>query len=584
MLRQKKEYAILYTAHIPVMEVPAPKQLRKLELDSRKLFLNLDNSKYSLFESLDLFGQYNYGKFKKDWAAGFQTENHWPTDEFSYDILVSQREDIGDIRTNWELNRHFQFVGLAKNFYLTKDKKYIDELSDLFFDWNKNNLFLHGVQWTSAMEVSIRLISWSYMYAFVSAAGGNAALLKSTENGIRVMADYVLKHRSRFTSANNHLIVEMLGVGLAGILFGYDKWTNCAVRILSEELSRQNTSDGVNREMSLHYQAFVMEAYGIMWRLLEKNGQKVPELWKKYLTKMSTFLADSCGNYGETIVFGDCDEGKILDFSGKNGDYYQYVLQLMGCLLEKTFTGGNISEKIFWLFDNSTIENYWKKERYVPKLVSHYQEGGYTFLRSHDRKLLIGLDHAELGFGSIAAHGHADALSLQVYFEGKPILMDSGTFNYHVPKAIRNEIRSSKAHNTVSIEGMEQAEMLGPFLWGKRYKADRPIVTESSDGISISSKISFCDVVYRRTVAFDFDRQISVTDSISEGEAGLQRWIVSSEAITNHKIEFSGESIPEGLLKEKENFVSCAYNHFSFADCYDIPISDKPLTTIIRIG
>ena len=57
---------------------------------------------------------------KKNWHAGFQTANQWP-DEFSYFLDYKQRDDIGDARTNWELNRHFQFALLAKNYFVSHD-------------------------------------------------------------------------------------------------------------------------------------------------------------------------------------------------------------------------------------------------------------------------------------------------------------------------------------------------------------------------------------------------------------------------------------------------------------------------------
>ena len=78
---------------------------------------------------------------KEHGIAGFQTENVWPTDQCSYDISISQREDIGDIRTNWELNRHYQFAGMAKSFYVTGDFSILEELQELFYDWNNKNHF-----------------------------------------------------------------------------------------------------------------------------------------------------------------------------------------------------------------------------------------------------------------------------------------------------------------------------------------------------------------------------------------------------------------------------------------------------------
>lgn len=75
-----------------------------------------------------------------------------------------------------------------------------------------------------------------------------------------------------------------------------------AFKILTEELPRQNYADGVNKEMSLHYQSFVMEAYGLLMIEMKHNHIKIPQIWEEYLMHMSEFMCDCCGEYGETVV------------------------------------------------------------------------------------------------------------------------------------------------------------------------------------------------------------------------------------------------------------------------------------------
>lgn len=530
---QKKEKRSVYSLHLPVTQIPLSKGLQGLKADVNRVPFNVQNDNYSVFETLDIFGQFDYQLYKKRWNAGFQTERTWPEEEFSGGIAIGQREDIGDIRTNWELNRHFQFSCLAKNYYLTGKKEYLDELVDLFEDWNKHNLFLHGVEWASAMELGIRVNSWVYTYTFLALAyekyQEKKVLLDELAHGILGMTEYIIKHRAKYSSANNHLIIEMFAVGMAGILFDKKEWIELAVGIMTEELPKQNYEDGVNREMSLHYQGFVMEAYGLLWLTLIKNKYDVPQIWKRYLTHMSEYMSDCCGDYGEVVVFGDNDEGKLLDLQGKIEDHYRYVLQLMGMLLDQRYTEVPLVENVSWLITKEQQKQYREKKLYEPKLIAHYKKGGYTLLRSHDHKVLIGMDHAELGFGRIAAHGHADALSIQVFFEGKPVLVDSGTYNYHVPKKVRDELRSTKAHNTIYIDGIEQAEMLGPFLWGKRYQVNDVQIRETDKDVQIKATIFYEGFVHTRRVGFDFNRALVVEDSISQEINAEQIWCISED-------------------------------------------------------
>lgn len=584
-LLQKKEKKSVYSLHLPVTQIPLSKGLQGLKADVNRIPFNAQNNITSVFENLDIFGQFDYQLYKKKWNAGFQTENTWPEEDFSAGISIGQREDIGDIRTNWELNRHFQFSCLAKNYYLTGKKKYLDELEDLFVDWNKHNLFLHGTEWTSAMELGIRVNSWIYTYVFLALAyekyQEKKILLDELAHGILIMSKYIIKHRAKFSSANNHLIVEIFAVGMAGILFDKKEWIKLAVGILTEELPKQNYEDGVNKEMSLHYQGLVMEAYGLLWLALAKNKYDVPQSWKQYLTHMSEYMADCCGDFGEIVVFGDNDEGKLLDLQGKIEDHYRYVLQLMGMLLNQKYTDLPLIENISWITTKEQQEHYNEKKLYESKLVAHYKKGGYTVLRSRDHKVLIGMDHAELGFGSIAAHGHADALSIQAFYGGKPVLVDSGTYNYHVPKTVRNEIRSAKAHNTVFVEGVEQAEMLGPFLWGKRYKVENVAAEEKEGCVEIDATISYSGVTHRRKVTFDLERKLVVEDFVDGAQKAIQVWNCVEE--NENYVRFASDPASD-FEKDYSPIYSAFYNDVGERCAFYKTISSKNDTTVIMFG
>lgn len=522
---QKQERRKYYKENLPVYEFELPDELKNLNAQVDRISINWNNEKFTVFKEQNLFGVYSYNKYKRAWDAGFQTENVWPTDQCSYDISISQREDIGDIRTNWELNRHYQFAGMAKSFYVTGDFNILEELQELFYDWNNKNHFLCGVEWTSAMEIAIRVNSWIYTYCFLNKAFEkynleNNKILKDISRGIIVMADYIVKHRAKYSSANNHLIVEMYAVGMSGIFFDYKHWEKLAFNILTEELPRQNYADGVNKEMSLHYQSFVMEAYGLLMLEMKHNHIKIPQIWEEYLLNMSEFMCDCCGEYGETVVFGDNDEGKILDLSGEHFDHYRYVLDLMGNVLPKRYSKmENIHENLCWILSDDFQNNVLQKNCYYSPEVKCYKEGGYTLWRSKNNKVLIGIDHADLGFGSLAAHGHADALSFQMFIEGVPVFVDPGTYNYHVPKKTRDEFRATKNHNTVCVNDQNQAEILGPFLWGKRYKINNvEFDNECEKKCIMTAELQNSSYVHRRKFVYNKANQLIIEDVVQGGQ------------------------------------------------------------------
>ncbi len=490
-------------------------RLQSLRFNSDKIGLNFKNVAFHLNTYIHLLGGYDYGMYKDRWSAGFQTDREWGN-EFSYSLSYKQRDEIGDARTNWELNRHFQFALLAKAYYATGEERYADELEKLFADWNEKNSFLHGISWTSVMEVAIRCIQWTVCLAFLRKKGytANGAMLMDMENGIKNMASYIAQHYSRFSSANNHLLVEATAIAYAGFAFDYEPWKQLSIHILDEELLKQNYEDGVNMEMALHYQTFGMEAYALVMHLMQRNGMVVPTVWKDMLGKQCEFVA--CSMVGETKAceFGDNDDGKILDLEGGDLCHYRYLLQLCSMVLSHKNSGkgkryesfGHLSETIAWMYASDEIETVKGLPLWKPMGSRTFKQGGYSFLRSRDGKIVIGIDHAPLGFGSIAAHGHADALSFQLYVDGNCILGDPGTFIYHCNLQKRNEYRLSCNHNTVWTEGEEQSQMMGAFLWGKKAETCE---LKSSHSDKKDYLLAKCDWQngYRHTRSFDFDRK-----------------------------------------------------------------------------
>jgi uncharacterized heparinase superfamily protein len=97
-----------------------------------------------------------------------------------------------------------------------------------------------------------------------------------------------------------------------------------------------------------------------------------------------------------------------------------------------------------------------------------FPEGGYYLLGSEfdePDEVKIVVDAGPLGYLSIAAHGHADCLSFTLSIAGHPILIDPGTYTYHEDPAWRDYFRGTPAHNTVTVDGVSQSVMGGPFMW-----------------------------------------------------------------------------------------------------------------------
>lgn len=474
--------------------------------DYTRMGLNLGNDNTSHKTDIHLLGEYDYSDYMLQWHAGFNTSAEWPLMP-SAALNYKQRDDIGDARLNWELNRNHQLALLAREYYVSRKDSVLYTFRKIFNNWNEKNPFLHGISWTSVMEVAIRAINQMYALAFLQGADiEDSQLTTKLKTSILNCVNYVSRHYSRYSSANNHLLVEMTAIGLAGYAFDIPEWRKLAIETLTEQLPRQTFPDGVNREVSLHYHSFALEAYLLMAHVMLASGETLPSSWIPMLDRMSRFLTASMVSDTCAIEFGDNDEGKILDLEGgDNFCHYSYVLQLASLILGKKYHSfSTVSENVSWLFPKEAVKKIKSAERVDMTQSVTFPDGGYSILRSRDNRTVVAIDHAPLGFGAIAAHGHDDALSFQLYHDGIPVFGDPGTGVYHCNLPLRNRLRNSLHHNTVTINGVGGAEMLGAFLWGHRPDTSLYIsdLTRDLDTV-IADTTGLSGVHHRRKFTFD---------------------------------------------------------------------------------
>jgi hypothetical protein len=115
----------------------------------------------------------------------------------------------------------------------------------------------------------------------------------------------------------------------------------------------------------------------------------------------------------------------------------------------------------------------------------HFADAGLTILRvprsDLHGELWCRCDGGPHGFLSIAAHAHADALSLEVRHDGVDVLADPGTYCYHGQPGWRSYFRSTLGHNTLELDGQDQSDSGGPFMW-TRHARSRVLVADAQEG------------------------------------------------------------------------------------------------------
>jgi uncharacterized heparinase superfamily protein len=119
--------------------------------------------------------------------------------------------------------------------------------------------------------------------------------------------------------------------------------------------------------------------------------------------------------------------------------------------------------------------------------VTLLRESGYVVLRHAQDQLII--DAGPVGPSHLPPHAHADVLSFVLWGDGRPLVVDPGSYAYTGPQ--RAMFRSTAAHNTVEVDGVDQCEFWGDFRaafmprivhFDVDHRGDTIIVTARHDG------------------------------------------------------------------------------------------------------
>lgn len=409
----------------------------------------------------------------REYAAGRPTPRTFAASIDYRDYAVT-----GDAKVVWEPNRHHHLVVLGRAYRATGDEPYAAAAARHLSSWIDANPFGYGMNWRSPLELAIRVINWTWAVDLIAGSAAlDAALFRRVADSAALHVWDIARKYSRGSSANNHRIGEAAGVFVATSYFsGIPDAAALRAeshRILSEEISAQTYPSGATREQAFGYHLFVLNLFlaaGIAGR---RSGMDFDAAFWSALERMFAF-AGAMAAGGPPPYYGDSDDGCVLDLGDSTEDIG--ALMSLGAALfgGDRFRGGGDppSESAFWLLGR-------RAERHdaaaVPLESVAFEDAGLYLLQSGGgasrEGVSVVVDCGELGFGTLAAHGHADALSVVVRANGAEVLVDPGTYDYFSFPAWRQYFRGTRAHNTVTIDGADQSTQLGSFLWGQRAAA-----------------------------------------------------------------------------------------------------------------
>lgn len=456
---------------------------------------------------------------------------------------------VGDIKYLWEPNRHQELVTLAQAWRLTGEMKYAEGCRTLLESWFEQCPYPLGPNWTSSLEHAVRLVNWAVAWQLVGfpspqpspqggegffAAANGEAFRRRWLDSIFQHCHFIAGHFSKHSSANNHLFGEYMGLFMGALMWPCwpesAQWRETARRGLEEEALRQNAPDGVNREQAIWYQHEVADMMLLCGLAGRANGVEFSGTYWKRLETMLEFVAALMDVGGKVPMMGDSDDAVMVRFSREPGFNAYRSLLASGAVLfgraDFAHKVGAFDDKNRWLLGEegaATFARLLAQDAPGGEGKRAFPEGGYYILGDGfgtPDEVKIVADAGPLGYLSIAAHGHADALAFTLSVGGCEILIDPGTYAYHTQKKWRDYFRGTSAHNTVRVDGRDQSMIGGNFMWLRHARAwcERwEPGTEQDCFVGVHDGYRHLDdaVLHRRSLVFDKrERVLRVTDTL----------------------------------------------------------------------
>jgi hypothetical protein len=445
------------------------------------------------------------------------TGGAWPN---AYGPSIDYRNGAyGDPKWIWELNRLQHLPVWIQAWLVTGDPSYAADAAAAIEQWIASTPVGRGIAWANGFEAGLRGISLALCWDAMRGSGiqtdeeRDTLLLSLWQHG-----RWIRRRPSSFSSANNHLVGECAGLTLIALLAPElpesEVWVREGLAGLVREADRQILKDGVGAEQAFGYTVFVLDLLLLVVAVLDAQRESAPSELLGALERGGRALAALIEPGEPEPTFGDYDEGRaaILDANDRRN-----ARDLLAGIACRTGTPGLVDPNCGldaasrWLFGSLPLPaGGIERHRSVA-----LRNGGIVVLRDKRRRAIF--DTGPLGYLSLAAHGHADALQVALVDNGLEVIVDPGTGSYFGDPAIRRSFRGTAAHATVCVDGRDQAEQRGPFLWTNHYSVSveyldlaRNLVVAHHDGYARLNH----PVTHRRTVSLEPDLPLIVYDQL----------------------------------------------------------------------
>jgi uncharacterized heparinase superfamily protein len=355
----------------------------------------------------------------------------------------------------FKLNSFQWLLKLSDAYKASGDKKYLKKGFDLIEEWQQaNGNLIIGDKWNPYV-IAERLMNW---IAFVSCYAGMIGYDIFKYAGWISSQAEELSSSIEFQLGANHLLSEGRALMYAGTFLKDDHMYSKGRKILFYEFKIQFLGDGGHYERSISYHVESLQQYFEAVYLMQYVGDRLAKDMAMNLIKPYQFLNEMIGLDGKIPLVND----SAYDYPFDAADFL-YTAKLLYGNKPSHAVEGCYSKRWAQLKSLGCVINWDEMNCCL------FKETGYFIdrFKVNGKEYGLLLDVGDNGPDSNLGHAHADALSILWTAEDKRILVDSGVFTYE-PGEKRNACRSTKAHNTIEVDGKNSAEIWSAFRVAKR--------------------------------------------------------------------------------------------------------------------
>lgn len=303
--------------------------------------------------------------------------------------------------------------------------------------------------------VSERVVNW--LFAIQLGAPSAEAVSENVWRSLAEQTTFIGRNLEEDVGGN-HLLKNLKAMSIASCVWQgttADSWRNRHVAAFDRELAAQLLTDGAHYERSPMYHSLVLsDAIEVVFAL-RLGGYAVPESLADSVRAMAAYLPTITHPDGEIALFND----SVLDEAPPASNLQAAADTALGAPPDAPLSVRHA------LLAAAVTTPCGFRATSVERAAT--EDGGIAHVPVLGGRGLLLLDVGRACPDDLPAHAHADFFGFELSVDRHRLLVDSGVGEY-AEGPWREYYRSTRAHNTVSIDEVDQIECWGSFRVARR--------------------------------------------------------------------------------------------------------------------